>query len=135
MTNRSENISDESNSDDLPIAIIKKNTEKKTEELKEINRTRPVVNDWVTVKYQTKNNHCHFIGKIVSEEEKNVFKVDFLKKSTKTNAFFIPSKKDEDGFVTHEMIVKILQNPVEDGSGKRPFFQFTHYDLSHYNFN
>ncbi|KAJ8944662.1 hypothetical protein NQ314_009424 [Rhamnusium bicolor] len=88
VQDRSENISDESNSDNLPIAIIKKNTEKETEELKEINRTRPVVNDWVIVKYQTKNNHCHFIGKIVSEEEENVFKVDFLKKVHQNECFF-----------------------------------------------
>lgn len=130
----SENTSDKSDSDDLPLAIIEKNTEKKTEELKDFSRT-PVVNDWVVVEYQRKNNHYHFIGKIVSmsEDPENLFKVDFLKKSTKTNAFFVPTEKDDDDFVTHEMIVKILQNPVKDGTGKRPFFKFSHDDLSRYN--
>lgn len=92
----------------------------------------PSLEDWVVVKYQVNKLIRHFIGRVKAvSPDRLLFSVDFLKKSVKTDHFLIPLQPDEDE-VPEESIVKILKNPITNGTGRRIFYMFSD-DLSCFN--
>ena len=91
----------------------------------------PTVGDWVLVKYQVNKLTRHFVGRVMAVSPDHLFTIDFLKKSAKTDRFIIPLKQDQDD-VPEESIVKILKNPITNGTGRRVFYTFSN-DLSCFN--
>lgn len=134
------------NSDDLPLLsrqrvqshFSESNNDCEAEDTPQMKECKelpknPKLDDWVLVEYPRKNVQCHFVGKIIkiSDSSDTPYTVDFLKKSTKTERYLRPPEEDKDE-VSTEMILKILQNPKLDGSGKRVFFTFSD-DFSSFN--
>lgn len=83
------------------------------------------IGQWVVVQYFGKKR-SHFIGQIISKIKENdlwIFKINFLKKSNKTDRFLKPTAEDVDT-VSLDMIVKKLNDPKIEGTDRRQFFTF-----------
>lgn len=120
-----EELSD--SSDDLPLVHYKEHSIKEKRGIQS-------EGEWVIVEYLgRKDTPMHFIGQIKKNVSDTTFQIDFLKKSNKTDNFILPTKKDSDE-ISSDMIIKRINDPHVDGSGKRHFYIFDIPDRENYLF-
>lgn len=117
-------------SEDIPLMQPRKIINIPLNDLGEVRK--PSENEWVLVEYKRKNVACHFVGKVISVSIDSIcpYTVEFLQKSTKTDRYLMPSKKDVDD-ISADSIKRILRPPKLDGTGKRIFYVFNE-DLTSY---
>lgn len=72
---------------------------------------KPSKNSWIIAEYKLKNRIVHYVGKIISGDDKSGWEVKFFKKSAKTSKTFIfPDIPDID-VISPKAVVRNLPQP------------------------